>query len=390
MNYPKLAGYFGHRYGGSPLITATGSLDEPLIKKLARFPLMTLEIAPWFSIEGYGRTDAIQLIRRTNPGAKVLKYQLGTHWHLPPTFIPATTDQSWPATWHRGIQRTNGWLYGSNGQLIPGYEVDWSKRETADSQTDLLCAAAASRIFNGLFLDYWTWQLGTAGGAIDPAKAPAMDNARRVNMRRAVLRIREAGGPGYVVLGNGVGEQPWLDGEFREGFPAPLNSFEQVRTWREERRLPEDWIQAGTGITDSTTADAMRAARFALGTACLLGTHCSFGPDRNSAITPYYGTWWFDEYSVNQSGTADTTGASTGWLGDPTATGAQIMPGVWRRDFDGGTVLVNSGVGATVDLGADSRLKRIRGVLDPVTNTGVQERSPTVRARDALFLVRAR
>lgn len=59
---------------------------------------------------------------------------------------------------------------------------------------------------------------------------------------------------------------------------------------------------------------------------------------------------------------------------------------LWRRDFQNGTVLVNPASGAmTAPLERD--FQRIRGLRDPVVNSGAVVTQVTVPASDALFLI---
>ncbi len=62
-------------------------------------------------------------------------------------------------------------------------------------------------------------------------------------------------------------------------------------------------------------------------------------------------------------------------------------PFVWRRDFDRGIVLVNTGVQPLV-VRLERSMRRINGNLDRVTNNGTSGDIVTVSAGDAVFLLR--
>jgi hypothetical protein len=85
---------------------------------------------------------------------------------------------------------------------------------------------------------------------------------------------------------------------------------------------------------------------------------------------------WFDEYDV-KLGKALAGPSTTAW-----------RQGVYRRDFEGGIVLVNpKGNGAvTVDLEQDYR--RIDGTQDRSVNDGQLTRRVTLQDRDGIVLIR--
>jgi hypothetical protein len=377
LGFPRVASYAALRSNGAPLVRADGSLDSLLCKRLARYPVITLDLNAVLA-----RPDIVLTLRRYNPRIRILGYALLTHWWLPDSFVPRADDTGFNADWHRAIQATGGFL----PDPVPGYEVDWANPAVADTLTKLLCRAAASRLFNGFFGDYMAPTVSWGG-----IGTPLTDSLRVVHMRALAWRLREAGGCDFIVVGNGFGaERLALDGSFAEGFPTPLLTFEQARDWAGRHHAPWNWLQAGTGSTGGSNDSAR--ARYALGVSCLWSTMASFGPDRDLSVQPPYHGWWFDEYSVTPvngawGGVSDTTGTHVGWLGEATGPAYQVGVGVYRRDFDLGAVLVNpTDTAVVVDMIAP-RWRRIRGRLDPATNNGRQERWQRVPARDAVFML---
>ena len=183
---------------------------------------------------------------------------------------------------------------------------------------------------------------------------------------------RQAGGSGFLVLGNGsAAESLDTDGGFREGFPDLLeNTFDVVRKWRAARpHRSWDWLQAGDGLPSLESEEAKRAARFALGTACLFDMMCSVGPGRDQSVEPPYATWWLPEY--------DGGGRGVGWLGEPMGPATPFGPKLWMRDFAGGRVYVNPS--------ADEDWAGAVGGLEPISESSLAHR---VRPRDAVFLRR--
>jgi hypothetical protein len=106
------------------------------------------------------------------------------------------------------------------------------------------------------------------------------------------------------------------------------------------------------------------------------------------------GTEW-RQYQVALTPVVSCTAQLRFWLGRDTGDLwlddvhlRQGVSGIYRRDFENGTILVNPSSSAlTVPLGATYR--RILGTVDPVTNDGASVTEVTVPASDALFLIGA-
>lgn len=345
--FPRVASYSACKGSGFPLVKADGALDEPLIQKLARHQAVTLDITPWYSPYQAPRADALLLLRKLNPSISIYFYHvLGWFW-LGADFT--SQHRTFADAFHDEVKAA--------GAFFPNGNVDVAKAEAG--LTKLFCGAAASRLANGVFWDFCS--------AVNAASVPAIE--------RMIHAVRQAGGPGFKVIGNGWQDTFNLDGNMKEGFPdnLPNVTFEHIRQWRAGRpHRTDDWLQAGTGFFDPTTPAAQRAARFAHGTACLFDMQCSVGPDRDLKVVPYYGTWWADFY--------DGGGLGAGWLGEPIGDYTTNLQGTFRRDFAGGVVLVNSAA-SPQNITLPKGLCRF---------DGQEMGSITVAAKDAAFLVRAR
>jgi hypothetical protein len=85
--------------------------------------------------------------------------------------------------------------------------------------------------------------------------------------------------------------------------------------------------------------------------------------------------------------TAAQEAAGLGWLGQPVGPAVTLASNLWRRDFTGGTVLLNgSGSPQTVTVGPGYR--RIAGTQSPTVNSGATVSTVTVAPQDALLLVK--
>jgi len=125
-----------------------------------------------------------------------------------------------------------------------------------------------------------------------------------------------------------------------------------------------------------------RFVRYAFA-ACLMNDgYFDFAPHSKHC----YGTVeWFDEFDL--AGTATTS-----WLGlavDKPPTGAW-KSGVWRRNFEGGTALVNPVGNGEVTVTIQKGFRRIAGRQDPVVNNGQPASRITLQDGDGIVLVRRR
>ena len=310
--YPRIACYAANRGYGLPLLN-NEVVNADLVNALAHYPVVTLNLSPWYSAAEASRTAVPLLLRKANPRISILGYQLLSWWWLGPDFTVASWDKTFAGSWHTAIKETNGFGAPSGS----GWSVKWDNPATEAALTELLCGAAASRLFDGLFFDFMS-------------SIPATGVAA---MQRMVQRVRDAGGPGFLVLGNGWNADGLnTDGSFREGFPDTLgHDFEHVRLWHEGRpHRSHDWLQAGTGVRDPSTADAQKKMRYALGTACLFDLHISFGPDRDLTVQPSYMSWWFPEYDIVNA------------MGSPMGPAVRVAPSRWARAFARGDVTVDT------------------------------------------------
>jgi hypothetical protein len=111
--------------------------------------------------------------------------------------------------------------------------------------------------------------------------------------------------------------------------------------------------------------------------------------DGMAGVTPE----WSD-FSVEVKATKTGKGTLNFYFGDfpgtvwfDNVTVCQTVPEVWRRDFTGGTSLVNaSDSAATVDLGGTFR--KIKGTQAPAVNDGSLVTAVTIPAKDGLVLLR--
>lgn len=113
--------------------------------------------------------------------------------------------------------------------------------------------------------------------------------------------------------------------------------------------------------------------RYGLGTALLFDAFYSFDfGDQNHGQT-----WWYDEYEV--------------YLGNPLNKAQRIdkqtglSPGLWRRDFENGVVILNS-TNQKKEVQLNAELELIKGKQDPEINNGLVVSKINLSGFDGLIL----
>ena len=133
---------------------------------------------------------------------------------------------------------------------------------------------------------------------------------------------------------------------------------------------------SGTNGTANFTAANYQLMRYGLCTALLKDGYFAYETSTNEHGVG--GLFWFDEY--------DNAGKGKGYLGQPAAAAYSAGSNVMRRDYTGGTVLVNPDtVAHTVSLGGTFR--KINGTQQPTVNDGSLVTQVTLQPRDGIVLL---
>jgi hypothetical protein len=239
----QAASYAGQNSSGYPLIV-NGVIDIEAVKLLAKFNIAQVAMVPWAKdIDGHCRCDVPQLLRYYNPDIKLFLYAMvGNQW-LPPGTAISPTDKSAYADMYHAIDNLDGWLYGTDGQVwTDNYRVNMGKGETAGALTNVYSALVKTHLFNGIFFDccstHIAWTSPQGNRQLDIARAgfnspTEIDDATFSNVSYMIGVVKEAGGPGFQVVMNGIGPRPTdVDIDFREGLGS-LISVADAKTWME-------------------------------------------------------------------------------------------------------------------------------------------------------------
>jgi hypothetical protein len=336
--------------------------------------------------------DFFPAVRRKNPDIVILAYV--------PTKSFAQVWSDNPAdSLHRKLKARldEAWrLRSPGGQILsvwPGtqtYNVStgWNEALPRFVKEEVMSSGAWDGIFYDETSATISWlndgqvDVNNDGAKDDPAQA---DRLWKEGMIRILKTTRELLGPGAVIVTNGDSDpdlQPHVNGRMFETFPTP---WEWDGSWatvmNNYLRLHAQVGYPAVFLVNSNTGNTgnrndFRKMRFGLASTLMGDGFFSFdhGDQDHGQL------WLYDEYGAY-------LGKPVGQARNLTGQTSPVRPGVWRRDFQHGTVLVNSTDQAqTVDLGAD--FERLHGSQDPAVNNGEISDALTLPPQDGLILLR--
>ncbi|MBI4281022.1 VCBS repeat-containing protein [Candidatus Uhrbacteria bacterium] len=217
--------------------------------------------------------------------------------------------------------------------------------------------------------------------------ATALNQAWQARYQTLFSRTRSLIGSGRVILINGSSTplyQPYINGRLFESFPTP---WEGAGRWEDTmqnyaRLASQVGAKPAVLFLDGDSGNSGRRddwadLRFGLTSTLLGGGYFGydFGTQNHGQL------WWYDEYDA--------------FLGRPLGEARNIFapesttlgPGVWRRDFDQGIVVVNATAERqTIPLRED--FEKLHGSQDPITNDGSIISRLSLNSRDGLILLR--
>lgn len=381
--YPRTAAFF--------LKTSPFSEDE--IQSLAKFQLVILDA----QVQLHQQTVLTRL-RDMNPTIVLLAYtsgveypkyrlesieRLGGIWHrigerLSSEWFLKTADGKevsfWPGNvlMHPGSRNASGTTYAE-------YLADFLSREVM-----------ATGLWDGLFFDtvwdgiYWVDRTidSDRDGTLDDKEK--VDHAWRDGQNLFFKALRDRFGDRYLLVGNGMLEPyaHYLNGRMFEGFPDPSEGgwAGSVKRYRAISLIgaPPHVTAINSDTKNSGNWKDWKRMRYGLTTTLLFDGYYSFDYGTQARDLLY----WYDEYAVS--------------LGKPSSFAARnlldgiidsVRPGVWRRDFQYGVVLINSTT-TEQSLKLDEEFERVHGKQDPDTNDGSITSRVTLAPESGLLLLR--
>ncbi len=362
------------------------------------------ELAKWdvlvIDMEAQVNTpENLRKIREYNPQIKILAYVTSQEFT---SSVSRLKSSSLRRRLYGGMS-DNWWLNSSGGGRLVWWPGTWLLNVTDGSPTDgsgkrwndylpefVAREILSSDLWDGVFYDNaWdsvSWM--PSGDEIDlnrdglSESRTTADQKWREGMSKIYRRTRELA-PGKIVLGNQAG------GASAKIYYSNLNglSIEHFHKYNWTEALNNYFFILNNGQAPNATIlncntentgrqDDYAKMRYCLASALLGDGYFSF----DYGDQAHNQTWWYDEYDLS--------------LGKPlnsaynVLTGStKIVAGVWRRDFQNGIALVNSGDTAkTIDLGDE--FEKIHGSQDEATNSGAVVKSVYLSPKDGIILLR--
>lgn len=359
-------------------------LSESQARELSKWDLLILDM----EIQA-NRPDLLKKIKQWNSDIILLAY-------ITPQEIKkdaASSSSVMRRKFAAGI--SNAW-YLKNSQ---GAELNWWPGTTLLNVTDsapivnglrfnqylsqfMVSEVLSTGLWDGVFYDN-TWDSIThfVGSDIDldnnGIADSDLDAAWQTGMKKIYNTTRSLSG-GYLVVGNGTTRAytAELNGKLMENFNPSfwepiMNTYKSNFQGVISPRV--NIINANTSNTGKL--NDYKKMRFGLTSALLEDGYYSFdyGDQDHGQL------WWYDEYDVD-------LGRPAG-LAVSQSNNQTYKPDVWQRDFEHGTVVVNSANDErTIDLGGD--YEKLRGKQDASVNDGSIVSEINIAGKDGQLLLK--
>lgn len=359
------------------------TLTEAQARELSRWDVVILDM------ENQQRNpDLLRLMRTLNPDIVIVAYiapvEVRTDtFSFPPNVNPlrrqflSGVQSLWYLTDTQGIRKS--WWPGTQILNITAPEVRSYVVRFVD--TTLM----NSGLWDGVMYDNgWDTITYFAGSGLDlnrdgQAESGAdADTQWRTALTDLYTTTRfTLGSRGIVLLNDGPRYASSVQGVQIENF-AQQGWLADMREYRDS--LAKGILPQYTGINANTgnkgNQHDYKAMRYGLASALLFDGYYgfTFGDREHNQL------WWYDEYDI--------------FLGQPVGNAQEIKsgqktltPGVWRRDFERGIVLVNS-TSEPYAASFDEEYERVTGTQDIVVNSGAIDTTFEIPPGDGILLVR--
>lgn len=269
----------------------------------------------------------------------------------------------WDGVWYDNVDTTFWWLYDYNANRFtqfPDFDLDGVNE-------DLNISADLNKARN-------IWSDG---------------------LSQTMTLARQAMGSDAIIVGNNGDVNPQLyNGKTWErflyyhmgGFTDNLEAFLDVNNsnsflyWNSNSATPHlNW-----NLFELNNTTDYRNHRLGLVASLLAGVY--YNPVN---MYNYREFRWYDEYWVDRATGEVTNDASKGrgYLGSPVSNAEEILPNVWRRDFQHGIVVLNNNATSTVTVDLGQEFKYINGQQDKIANPGGTVQLVTLPSQDARILL---
>jgi hypothetical protein len=384
--YPRLANYF-----------LKWEISEQEARELAKWDFLVLDMEVQENSPG-----ALRLIRELNPDIIILAYI--TSQEIIDNINQAAGNTG--AFLRRKLRLAisdNWWLRDTSGRKIcnwPGtYMLNLTnfsgKNENNQKFKDFLPEFVADNIassgfFDGVFYDNtWGDISWINGGDIDVDNdghrddSISADNLWTQGFREMLQKTRNLLGDEFIIVGNGRvfwGYQDLLNGMMLESFPSYWeNGGHWSGSMETYLKLPVANIYPQLSIINVNKKNQIdyKSMRFGLASALLGEGFYSFDYDTSN----HSQTWWYDEYGVN-------LGPAQNSAYNLLTENNNIQPGLWRRDFKFGSVLLNSTDKNQLYVFSKENFEKITSLQDKEVNSGEKINFVNLPSQDGLVILK--
>ena len=378
-NYPKLANYY------------LSYFKADKYAELARWDLLVLQ-----SDMVHYQADFFNYYRQVRPEGKVLAYTYPAMYYRQSIFYDYLGFRRRIA---EKVEANDWWLRDGQGEIVASWPnmsvVNLTKPEWRQFILDYLNKIyLLNKQWDGVFFD-----MVDARASLYNKQGIDIDNNGRTETSTEVdalwqgamadwLKMSRQMWPEKLIVINGnslVDYQPNINGRMFENFPTP---WEGSGKWADSMkqylyRLPKlnqkPYAYILNGVYNSKNERSRyQQMRFGLASSLLGEGYFSF----DNGETGHNETWWFDEYNV------DLGQSTTEPINLDAPEAQEVLPGVWRRDFDKGMVLVNSTYQLRNIRLPDGEFKKIKGLQDPSFNTGDNVETVALCPMSGIILLR--
>ena len=384
--YPKVANYF-----------LKWSIADYEVNELAKWDLLILDMETQVNSQ-----QNLRKIRELNPNIIILAYITSqeananiysNQWSYNATLRKKLIDNISDGWWlkNKDGHRTTFWegtymlnlsdgaLTNSRGQRWNDYLPEFVSREII-----------STGLWDGIFYDNIWGDVAWVRGDFDINNNGKGDSIRDVNyawsegVKKMLKKTRELIGSNYLILGNGrvhMDYQNLMNGVMFEGFPAQwesnanwggiLTTYSKINPLNNSPKI--------TVINSYDSRQNYQKMRFGL-VSTMMENHGYFSYDHD--VTSHGQIWWYDEYNVDL-GRAQSSSYN---LLDRNNT--NYKNGLWRRDFQNGTIIINSTNQEQVHAFSNEQFEKINGTQDRTVNNGTIINFIRLKANDAIVLLK--
>jgi len=385
--YPKLANYF-----------LKWTITDSEVKELAKWDLLILDM----EVQENSQTQ-LKKIRELNPNVIILAYITSqeananiynSEWHQNAVLRKRLVDGIYDGWWlkDKNGNRVSYWSGTYMLNLTDGAKLDLSNKRWNDYlPTFVQNNIISTGLWDGIFYDNIWGDVAWVSGDFDADNNGQVDSVTVVNnawaegTKKMLQKTRDLIGDDYIILGNGrvhLDYQTFLNGVMFECFPAPWESngdWSGILSTYLEIKNSNDSPQVTVINSYDSSESNYKKMRFGLAST-LMESHGYYSFDFGN--TSHNQTWWYDEYNVSL-GKAISSAYN---LLDRTNT--SYKKGLWRRDFEEGSVIINSSDSEQIYVFSNEEFERINGTQDRSVNNGSVINYIKLASKDAVVLLK--